>query len=59
MSKGTCGICGGYGQYFTHTEDCRNDFCALACGMDDCAGEVLDCPYCTPTPPSADKENGK
>lgn len=38
-----CPDCGGMGEYFAHTADCDNDFCALAGDIDDCNGEVVEC----------------
>jgi len=41
-----CAYCGGYGEIFGHAPDCYNDDCALACGIDDCLGQVDPCPVC-------------
>lgn len=41
-----CETCHGQGEIYTHTEDCRSDWCALAGGMDDCLGQVIECPSC-------------
>lgn len=38
-----CPECGGAGEIYTHSSDCRERFCALAGGMYDCAGEVVEC----------------
>lgn len=45
-----CENCGGYGEVFTHAEDCHDDFCALAGGINDCLGLVVECPSCAPLP---------
>lgn len=39
-----CELCGGYGEYFTHADDCWSDDCVLALGIDDCDGQVVECP---------------
>ena len=39
-----CEYCGGSGERYWHTEDCRSDFCALAGGIEDCLGQVGPCP---------------
>ena len=44
-SANPCEQCGGYGEWFAHSPDCHNDSCALACGIDDCNGQVEPC-YC-------------
>lgn len=48
-----CPWCGGSGERFFHTEGCESDFCALAGGIDDCPGQVEECPCALviPTPP--------
>jgi hypothetical protein len=39
-----CPHCGGVGERFWHTDNCRNDDCALAGGLYDCDGQVEECP---------------
>ena len=41
-----CEACGGNGEIYSHSSDCKSDFCALAGGMDDCKGVVEPCPWC-------------
>lgn len=41
-----CEYCGGYGEIFGHADDCFSEWCALACGIDDCDGKVEPCPGC-------------
>lgn len=41
-----CPYCGGYGEIFGHAPDCDNDDCVLAGGIDDCLGQVDECPAC-------------
>ena len=48
-----CPYCGGLGERFWHSPDCRSDDCALAGGVDDCAGVVVPCP-CVLRPPAPD-----
>lgn len=47
-----CDNCGGSGEIFGHADDCRHDDCALALGIDDCAGQVSPCPSCALLPSS-------
>lgn len=49
-----CPTCGGVGEYYTHTSDCEDRFCALAGGYHDCPGEVVEC-ECV-TGPTDDEE---
>lgn len=44
MSDPNCEWCGGTGERYFHTEDCRSEFCALAGSIADCAGQVEVCP---------------
>lgn len=39
----SCDHCGGFGEIFSHHPDCSNDDCVLACGIDDCDGQVTAC----------------
>jgi chromosome segregation ATPase len=41
-----CEVCFEQGEIYTHTDDCRSDWCALAGGMDDCVGQLVECPSC-------------
>jgi hypothetical protein len=47
-----CPDCGGHGERFDHARDCDNDHCALAGGVDDCAGQVVQCHCVGPLPAS-------
>lgn len=49
-----CATCGGSGERYWHTPDCRSRFCALAGGIDDCPGRLEPCPDCRSplTPPA-------
>lgn len=38
-----CECCMGEGEYYTHSDDCEDDLCALAGGYHDCSGKVVDC----------------
>jgi hypothetical protein len=38
-----CEYCLGQGQYYWHSQDCDNDYCALAGGYGDCQGRVEEC----------------
>lgn len=38
-----CEDCFGNGEYYTHSNDCDDDLCALAGGYHDCDGIVKDC----------------
>ena len=38
-----CLECGDSGEVFAHADDCRDDNCALAGGIDDCDGQVVFC----------------
>jgi hypothetical protein len=38
-----CGYCNGSGERYWHSEDCRDDYCALAGGYHDCRGQVEEC----------------
>ncbi len=56
---GVCPTCMGYGEVFSHADDCFSDDCALALGIDDCDGRVDPCLSCSgtgrlPTPPSTE-----
>ncbi len=45
-----CPDCYGAGEFYTHSPDCRERFCALAGGYHDCDGEVVTC-GCNAEPP--------
>lgn len=38
-----CEECHGAGERFWHDEECSDDHCALAGGMNDCRGAILAC----------------
>jgi hypothetical protein len=44
-----CETCQGYGEIFGHADGCDNDYCARACGIDDCDGAVEQCYACDGT----------
>lgn len=52
-----CPDCGGYGEYYGHADDCDNDDCALAGGMDDCNGQVFPC-HCAASLPINEEDIG-
>ncbi len=38
-----CETCLGQGEYYTHSDECDDDLCALAGGYHDCKGKVVGC----------------
>lgn len=51
---GECQQCHGAGAYFTHADDCTNEFCAINGGIDSCVGKVEKCWDCRPAAPDED-----
>lgn len=41
-----CEYCFGTGEYFTHSDDCRDDLCVLNGDYHSCQGQVVACPNC-------------
>lgn len=41
--RAACEQCHGAGEYFTHSEDCADDLCALNGDYHSCEGQVLPC----------------
>lgn len=45
-----CQYCAGSGEVLWHTDDCRNDDCALNGDIDSCDGQIEPCTCLQPTP---------